>query len=79
MSLLNLISENSELAVELALSSDEVAALASAYDAALIKLDLSNDDPKAPEVALFVVTAAKHGERNPDTLRDLAVAYFEQL
>jgi hypothetical protein len=73
MPLLRLIAENPELA----LSSEETSALTAAFDSALLELKLTKNDPKAKQIAGIILLAAKNGERNPHTLRSLALGAFE--
>ena len=62
---------------QLALSSEETGTVSAAFDAALTALGIARDDPKAGEIARVILLAVKHGERDPHTLRDVAVETFK--
>jgi hypothetical protein len=58
---------------------DEIAKIVAGYEAALTALHLTkHQDPATLMVAKTVFEAAKHGELDPERLRDIAVKAFSK-
>ena len=57
-------------------SPEDIVALATAYEDALLALDLYRSDPVAVAMAKRIIELAKQGELNPDRLCKFVVSEF---
>ena len=56
---------------------DDITKIVTAFEAAVSALHITDrKDPKALTVAKIIFEAAKHGELDPERLRDIAVKAF---
>jgi hypothetical protein len=58
-------------------SPEDVTALTSAFEGAVLALQLDRSDPVAVAMAKRIIELAKHGERNPTRLRNSVVSEFQ--
>src|SRR3954470_17574558 len=64
---------------EVAFGTEETAAIAGAYEAALLELDLTRTSPGAETLAKSIIGIATQGERDPNRLRERAIETISGL